>query len=665
MSLGTDAHSLAEGGKVIMRKYRLYTGSNDVMGQGTFSICRKGVEIGTGRPVAIKIYKEKRGSNAAVKFQKFIRQIEVLEELQRPLTPPDDGRLWCSELEGVSPAKLFMQLIDYSRTEDGKPGPDPEDGELYVIVEPGTFTLKDYLKTRRDQNCAMSADTVRSLTRGIMLVVAGLHSKGLVHLDLKPENLMFFNGCLKVIDVDSCVRVGTVVSIMDSSLSFSPCYCSPEWAAFLIEDSPHPKIHASAGLDVWSIGMTISELVTLEPVLKNTFAGYKRHGRSHREATFHFLEWLSQLKVWPTPSRIRRFEDKGLLDLLGQWLLVPGPAERKSLSEALAHKFVARSRLRKATTGPLMDVIEPEEFRDLSFQEQGENDLHEHAKSQESVNDQSNLGRPFVTIDATRKVVHNGMLWKLNTDGDITNKAHFLQMDFWIDAQGSLAYFSLEEQKMLAMIDSSHMAGATITRLGGAARSPAFKVAVPVDHDEATVIDHIFACETEEDLIVWMEAFHRARLEMMRTMHLGAEMAHDLNHFKLEVKNRRKSTGVTEDSEGYKSLFRSKLQKVITNGNRMKPGDWRERDMWLSKNGCLVYWSQRDERELIYYTHSDLEGAVVTPIDNEESFYPWTFQVQLAERSGLEFAPGEFAAESEEMRDRWIASFQRFKKIPE
>jgi len=651
-----DADSMEQNGQVIMRKYRLYTGAGDVMGQGTSSICRKGVDMGTGHPVAIKLYKEKHGREDGAKLQKFLRQIEVLEELQKPLTRPADSRLWCSDLEGIPPAKLFMQLIDYSKAEDGRPGPDPDDGELYVVVEPGTFSLKDYLKTRRDQNRAMSLDTIKSLTRAIMLVVAGLHSKGLVHLDLKPANLMFFNGCLKLIDVDSCVRVGTIASITDSSLSFSPCYCSPEWASFLIEDSPQPKIRILTGLDVWSIGMTVSELVNLDPVLKNTFASYLRHGRSHKEAAFLFMDWLSRLESWPTSSKVRKFEDETFLDLLGGWLLVPSPSKRKSLAEALAHDFVALSHISRATSGPLTEVVESGEFADLSCQEQDNNG---------AVAPLASLGRTGRAVDETREVVHKGMLWKLNNDGDITNKAHFLQRDFWINAHGSLAYFSHKEQKMLAMIDHSRMAAATITRLEGAARSPAFKVTVQLDHDEATVIDHIFACESEEDLHVWVEAFHRAKLEMMKTMCLGAQMAQDLNHFKLEVKNRRKAAGVKEDSEGYTSLFRSKLWKVITNGNRMNQTDWREREMWLSKNGSLVYWSQREEKELVYYTHSDLEAAVVMPVAKEESFYPWTFQVNLGEVNGLEFAPGEFAAESEEMRDRWIAEFQRFATIPE
>jgi len=390
-----DSCVMAEDGEVVMHKYRLYKGANDIMGQGTSSICRKGVDIGTNRPVAIKIYKETKRKEDGAKMQKFIRQIEVLEELQRPLTRPEDSRYWCSELEGVSPAKLFMQLIDYSRTADGKPGPDPEDGELYVIVERGTFSLKDYLITRRDQNRHMSVDTVKQLTRAIMLVVAGLHSKGLVHLDLKPANLMFFNGCLKLIDVDSCVRVDTVASITDSSLSFSPCYCSPEWAAFLIEDSPSPTIRITTGLDVWSIGMTISELVSLDPVLKNTFASYLRHGRSHKEAAFLFMDWLSHLESWPTSSKVRKFEDEALLDLLGGCILVPKPAKRKTLAEALSHEFVARPpKLTKATTGPLTQQVEAGEFTTLSLEDPDDDSLPKKSKSLSMVDKPKKNRRP-------------------------------------------------------------------------------------------------------------------------------------------------------------------------------------------------------------------------------------------------------------------------------
>ena len=52
------------------------------------------------------------------------------------------------------------------------------------------YSLKDYLALRRDQGKSLSRGAVKNISKAIILVVAGLHAKNLVHLDLKPENLM-------------------------------------------------------------------------------------------------------------------------------------------------------------------------------------------------------------------------------------------------------------------------------------------------------------------------------------------------------------------------------------------------------------------------------------------------------------------------------------------
>merc|ERR1712217_89571 len=88
--------------------------------------------------------------------------------------------------------------------------------------------------------------------------------------------------------------------------------------------------------------------------------------------------------------------------------------------------------------------------------------------------------------------------------------------------------------------------------------------------------------------------------------------------------------------------------------------DWRERDMWLAKNGSLVYWSEREERELVYYTQQDVATASLAEIPEDRSARPWAFQVSLASVNGIEFTPGEFAAESEETRERWMEAFEKF-----
>ena len=36
-----------------------------------------------------------------------------------------------------------MQLLDYSKDASGSPGPDPDDGMLYVVTELAQYSLKD------------------------------------------------------------------------------------------------------------------------------------------------------------------------------------------------------------------------------------------------------------------------------------------------------------------------------------------------------------------------------------------------------------------------------------------------------------------------------------------------------------------------------------------
>merc|ERR1711972_1185514 len=107
---------------------------------------------------------------------------------------------------------------------------------------------KQYIKSHRDALKPLSREKVRSITRSVLLTVAGLHAKGFIHLDLKPANLMMFGGRWKLIDVDGCVRIGENISLGDTSLSFSACYCAPEWAKFVTNQSAD-TIVASPSLD--------------------------------------------------------------------------------------------------------------------------------------------------------------------------------------------------------------------------------------------------------------------------------------------------------------------------------------------------------------------------------------------------------------------------------
>merc|ERR1719263_2635537 len=127
----------------------------------------------------------------------------------------------------------------------------------------------------------------------------------------------------------------------------------------------------------------------------------------------------------------------------------------------------------------------------------------------------------------------------------------------------------------------------------------------------------------------------------------------------LAVKNGRLKVD-SENQVHYEPVFKTTLWKVKGAGDRMAEDHWFEREVWLSRNGSLVYWSHKEHRELIYYTTEDVLKAEIKLIDNETSFKPWAFQVCLPPADGVEFAPGEFAAESEEMRSRWMQEFAKF-----
>eukprot|EP00747_Dinoflagellata_sp_TGD_P183001 gnl/TRDRNA2_/TRDRNA2_37623_c0_seq1.p1 gnl/TRDRNA2_/TRDRNA2_37623_c0~~gnl/TRDRNA2_/TRDRNA2_37623_c0_seq1.p1 ORF type:complete len:499 (-),score=79.10 gnl/TRDRNA2_/TRDRNA2_37623_c0_seq1:210-1706(-) len=341
--------------KIVMNKYIVDMTSEGIIGEGTSSICRKGKIIQTGEDVAVKVYKD-RSDKAAdkhkdVTLQKFKRQVEVLEELQTPFVRPSDETLWHEQLELLQPSRIFMSLVDYSKDQHGQPGPDTSDGVLYIVTEVAQYSLKDFFAHMRAKRKPIPNETVKSIAHAIVLVVAGLHAKGLVHLDLKPENLMVFpNDRLKLIDVDGCVKIGTSLSVHDSTISFSPCYCAPEWGRFLLNREKDPRMVVSPGLDVWSIGMTLCELVNMEPVTRATYASFGRSAKSSREGSCRFIQWLAHggfrfadwLKDTNTGSLVPEESwDPDLIDMLGRCLLVNDVRARNNLAECLSHPYFA------------------------------------------------------------------------------------------------------------------------------------------------------------------------------------------------------------------------------------------------------------------------------------------------------------------------------------
>merc|ERR1719263_1258381 len=91
------------------------------------------------------------------------------------------------------------------------------------------------------------------------------------------------------------------------------------------------------------------------------------------------------------------------------------------------------------------------------------------------------------------------------------------------------------------------------------------------------------------------------------TMQLGGNIA-ELRKFVVSVKNRRQKVDETL-KEQFEPVFREKLWKLKAEGDKMQEDQWFEREMWIARNGSLVYYSKKEERDLVYYTSADLMRA--------------------------------------------------------
>lgn len=258
---------------------------------------------------------------------------------------------------------------------------------------------------------------------------------------------------------------------------------------------------------------------------------------------------------------------------------------------------------------------------------------------------------------STGKII-SGNLWKLRAGKDPRLPKVWMQRDMWISENRSLCYYSQLEKKRLVLIDLERLKVAEIEPLEGAAYEHCMVITCnPDEGEEDGGKVFVFATETAAELDQWVTLLRCATVDAMPTMRLGEAFAQEMGQMK--VKNRRRRIEA-EYRQEYEPIWKTKLWKVKAAGDRMCEAHWLERDVWLSCNGSLVYWSHKEHRELVYYTQDDIRSAQIKVMPKEGSLYPWSFQISLLAKDGVEFMPGEFAAESEEMLDRWVGELSKF-----
>ncbi len=177
---------------------------DDVLGKGAFSTVYK-TSI-NGVICAIKYADEKENS------RKYIRhEVQILKELEN--------------------TTHCLKMISYKVSKEG-----------YIAYE--------LLNGKLSEMKNLSSENIKKIANDFYSAIKEMHSCGVVHCDLKPENIMFLNGVLKIIDFGNSLFAD---ELMNTRQTINTLYYRP------------PEYIIGAPLDYrvdyWAFGCIIMELL--------------------------------------------------------------------------------------------------------------------------------------------------------------------------------------------------------------------------------------------------------------------------------------------------------------------------------------------------------------------------------------------------------------------
>lgn len=113
------------------------------------------------------------------------------------------------------------------------------------------------IRSRRAEHQAFEFGHVINLARQILNILDAVHAEGVVHLDLKPENLLLLEGQrVMLFDFGSALQIGTTLP-PEVPFMGTPSYMAPEWIQ---------ERKAEAAADLYALGLMLSEALTGQTV---------------------------------------------------------------------------------------------------------------------------------------------------------------------------------------------------------------------------------------------------------------------------------------------------------------------------------------------------------------------------------------------------------------
>eukprot|EP00438_Fugacium_kawagutii_P009349 Skav212067 [mRNA] locus=scaffold867:6338:14596:+ [translate_table: standard] len=273
----------------------------DVLGIGSFSVVRKGVDLSTGQAVAVKNLKASSSS-------KFRREVFLFDALFMPEEALSKGA--CKGIERSPTVDLHSHqdlILACSDAERQKKG-----------------------------HCLQNAEQYGRALLHVTSALAFLHSRLFIHGDMKPANIMWFqlSKRWKLIDMDGLRTPAEVVDMKDADF-YTVIYAAPELARAVADEAP---LRLSRCLDVWSAGLCVLEMKLLRPFLESKFQSCCAES-ADGDGLQLFFRWLGSTEE---PFEVPKCEPFEVLKVI-MAMLQRDPLERSSPAQLLQDPVLQQS----------------------------------------------------------------------------------------------------------------------------------------------------------------------------------------------------------------------------------------------------------------------------------------------------------------------------------
>lgn len=246
------------------------------LGKGTYGTVKKAVDRATGIKVAIKSIRKDKIKNEQ-EFNQIRREIEIMSSLRHP------------------------HIINISEVFENKT-------KIVIVMEYAeSGELFEHLRRRK----ALSEEEARRLFRQIVSAVHHCHANGIVHRDLKLENILLdekFN--IKIADF-GLSNVYHKDNVLDTFCG-SPLYASPEIV--------HGKPYCGPEVDAWALGVLLFSLV-------------------YGSMPFNADDFCTLIKQISTAAFHEPTVKSGASELI-RWLLTADPSHRATVEDVASHPWV-------------------------------------------------------------------------------------------------------------------------------------------------------------------------------------------------------------------------------------------------------------------------------------------------------------------------------------